>query len=179
MHKLKNLKKIIKHYKWLSISVLAILVLIPAFVLAVNDPQTGYIASKNAVSIPMFYVAEDGLGVERVGFCVGNGSSNNYFIPTAKFTDIMAFFNNKPSGVALVECVGDGQCTGSESCSNAPEDCGLCGDITPIDDCARSCISSCPCSTDCSINCSYSGGSDSGGSGGCVSNGFYYFYASC
>ncbi len=184
MPKLKTLKGIIKRYKLISIMTLVFIALIPLFVLAVNDPQTGYRAYKSSLNQPMFYVAEDGLGVERVGFCVNNASSNDYFIPTAKFVDTQAFFNHKPSGVSLVECDGDGQCTSGEDCSNAPSDCGTCTTPTNWDICYQYCFSDCPCSY-CTqhYGCPgyvapvISGGGGGGGGGSCGS--YPLFLASC
>lgn len=181
MRKLNIFKKYIKRYKWLSISVLALVILIPAFVLAIGNPQEGYPAYKNAVSQPMFSIGQDDVTVEQIGFCVGNSTDNDYFVPTGRFSDISAFVNNKPSGVSLMGCVGDGQCTGSESCNNPSSDCGLCGDVTPVDACSTNCTSSCPCASNCILNCTGTdaggGGGGGGGGGSCTS--YPLFLASC
>lgn len=120
------MKRFFLHYKLFGLLILILIILIPAFIFAYNTPQTGYKAVAGGVSGPMFYEAEDGGGIEYVGFCVKNDTTKDYFIPTAHYVDAYSFFSNKPTGLLLVTCIGDGQCTYPEDCSTAPSDCGSC-----------------------------------------------------
>ena len=116
-----------RRFKFLGISILALLIFIPLIVF--GDALNGYKSLKNGGSntMPVFHYADNSLSsVAAIGTCISNTSGNDYFIPTRTLNEWNAFFSHQPSGVTLTTCCGDGACNGGENCSNCPTECGVC-----------------------------------------------------
>ena len=133
-HIFRSMKSFIIHYKFLSLIILLIAIILPLLVLASNTPAEGYRVRANTTSQPIFAYDRQG-SLNLTGYCVTNHSSRDYFIPTATDAEHWAFYNAATSGsnqvrsdLNLVGCMGDGYCdsTIGETCSTDPADCGNC-----------------------------------------------------
>lgn len=116
-----------RRFKFLGISILALLIFIPLIVF--GDTLGGFrsFSGNRNNAIPVFHYADNSLSsIAAIGTCVQNTSGNDYFVPTRTINEWNNFFSHQPSGIALTTCCGDGACNGSESCSSCPSECGSC-----------------------------------------------------
>jgi uncharacterized protein (TIGR02145 family) len=127
----------------------SLLFIIPIFVFALGNKDTGYPAFKTDIndilgyklSVPIFHNKADGVTKEPIGTCIANYGNVDYFIPTKTITEWDNFINNLPTNLYPQGCGGDGVCnscpqahggyvpmpgTYCETCENSPEDCGAC-----------------------------------------------------
>ncbi len=139
------MKSFVSRFKFISLAILAVLILIPIVVVAVNEPQTGYKVLQNALSVPVFFM-DNVSTVHATGVCINNVTGDSrtdsshivgidYFVPTKTATEFASFsaFRNT-SHLIPVSCIGDLVCTGpGETCLNAPGDCGACAPAGPCD----------------------------------------------
>ncbi|MFA6194581.1 MAG: hypothetical protein WC719_02440 [Patescibacteria group bacterium] len=133
------MKSFVLRFKFVSLAILAILILIPVVVFALNNPLTGYDVQQNALSMPVFFM-DNATTVHATGVCINNitGDSRtdsshivgiDYFVPTKTSTEFANFSAFKNSTYLIpVACYGDLICSPliGENCANDPLDCGTC-----------------------------------------------------
>lgn len=168
---LKKVKNFVSRFKFLSLSILVMVIAVPVIVWAANTPVDGYRISSGSSNRLVFHY-DSSHAVYRIGVCVANTSSNDYFIPTASYKEWKSFFTKfytdaaNSSFLTFNGCVGDGLCdaTIGETCSTAPADCGTCvADVCGDGYCsavegAEICSSYAGnyyCCVDCQSNCNY------------------------
>lgn len=151
---LKNMRSFFWRYKFISLFILAVLVLVPVIVFGYTTPDQNK-SHKGFFIIPQalttaFHMADttykkDSTNIDTSGTCIANITGDEltdsshmagvtYFIPTGSVTDWNAFFNtagslHKISGLVLLDgCHSDNICDPSigENCLNDPGECGTC-----------------------------------------------------
>lgn len=100
-----------RRYRVFTFLLIALFIVAPFLVLAIDNTLDGYRIKKNALSIPVFWNTANiitPVDTTPIGTCINNTSSYDYFVPTRTINEWNAFINKKPSGVTLVGCCGDG-----------------------------------------------------------------------
>lgn len=173
---LNSMSSFIKRHKFLSISFLTIILLIPVLVFAYNSRLEGYRVPADQILYSVSYTSSNGYAAASM-VAIQNNSPKDHFVPTKTWSEWSSFLTGKPSELSVNEYCGGGVCeTATENCSNCQIDCGscaTCGNGTCDNYRSLECYNSseaCPVSSNyyCSIN--ISGGYPTGNYSHCSSN---------
>ena len=131
---LNTMSLFIKRHKFLSISFLVIILLIPILVFAINNRLEGYKIRSSLVSEDISYTNPSGAAATPM-VVIQNDSSKDYFVPTKTWNEWSAFYSKQaPLAVTVKDYCGGGVCESPETCADCPQDCcKVCTDFTYSD----------------------------------------------